>query len=89
MTSRKRPIRDYSEFLSSGTMMWKEKPPGAEQIELNRMFETNMIDASKTPDQVRQSNSMFMAFPSKVFATHFTKTKAKYGGEVDGGNFFK
>lgn len=88
MASRKRVIRN-SEFVSSTTMPWKETPPGAEQKELNRMFATNVIEPSQTPNQVQQTNPMFMAFSSKVFTVHFSKTKAKYGGYVYGGNFSK
>lgn len=59
--------------------VWKMKPPGPEQRELERMFRDKEIDPSCTPDSVRQSNEMFRKFSANVFATHFRSTKAKLG----------
>lgn len=59
--------------------VWKEKPPGPEQRELQRMFDCKEINASATLDNVRKSTPMFQQFSGKVFAAHFRKVKAKYG----------
>ena len=65
--------------MSDPYKIWKEKPPGPEQRELQRMFDCKEINASATPDSVRKSTPMFQQFSGKVFAAHFRKLKAKYG----------
>lgn len=64
---------------------WRESPAGPQQKELDRLFRTKAIDESDSPNKVRQSNPLFMAFSARVFASHFRKTKAKHGYF---GNFF-
>lgn len=59
--------------------VWRTKPPGREQIELERMFRHNEIDASATPDSVKRRNDLFGDSSAQVFATHFRLTKAKMG----------
>lgn len=58
------------------TRLWKEKPPGPEQIELERMFKCNEIDSQASPDMVKRQNDIFSA---AVFSNHFRKIKAKHG----------
>lgn len=73
---------DYATRGNSSTVaqkVWKTKPPGREQIELERMFRHNEIDVSATPDSVKRRNELFRDFSASVFATHFRKTKAKMG----------
>lgn len=60
-------------------IMWKVKPPGPEQRELERMFKTKEFDPASTPDSVRQLNDMFLKFNAVVFANHYRATKAKLG----------
>lgn len=68
--------------------LWKEKPPGPEQIELERMFASKEIDATATADSIHKSNELFKKFSSTVFGAHFRKTKAKFGlGEIKNKNF--
>lgn len=64
---------------ASDGKIWKENPPGAEQKELNRLFENNLISADELPNNVRMQHKIFMDFPARVFGAHFRKTKAKYG----------
>lgn len=59
--------------------MWKQKPPGPEQIELERMFKCKEINPSATPDSVKKKNDLFKDFSAAVFADHFRKTRAKLG----------
>lgn len=66
-----------STFL--GNKIWKERPPGPEQILLEEMFENGSITAAATAESVRQSSNLFKMFSPKVFAVHFRKTKAKLG----------
>lgn len=61
------------------TKIWKEKPPGAEQLLLEEMFETGSITDYATTETVRQSSELFKAFPPRIFAVHFRKTKGKMG----------
>lgn len=61
------------------SVMWKERPPGPEQKQLEKMFAAKEIDPSATPDSVRKSNPMFENFTASVFASHFRKTKSKLG----------
>lgn len=61
------------------TKVWKEKPPGPEQLLLNEMFEDGSISANSTPESARKSNKLFENFTPRVFAAHFRKTKARYG----------
>lgn len=64
---------------SKSFLVWKEKPPGPEQRELERMFANKEIDATTNPDSVRKSNEVFQKFSSNVFSSHFRSTKAKLG----------
>lgn len=59
--------------------MWKEKPPGPEQKELERLMKHKDFDASISADNMRKSNAMFQKVSSQVFASHFRTTKAKLG----------
>lgn len=61
------------------TKLWKERPPGVEQIELERMFKSNEIDHRASPDSVKKKSELFKDFSAPVFANHFRKTKAKLG----------
>lgn len=65
--------------MTMAQKVWKTKPPGREQIELERMFKHNEIDARATPDSVKCRNELFKEFSAQVFATHFRKTKSKMG----------
>lgn len=55
------------------TKPWKESPPGPEQKELDRLFENDMIDPSKNPNEIRQSNPLFMGFSARIFGVHYRK----------------
>lgn len=66
--------------MNTGSIVWKMKPPGPEQIELERMFNAREIPLSATPDSVRQSREIFKKFNARVFAAKFRSTKAKFGG---------
>lgn len=66
-------------MASSKFPVWKVKPPGPEQLQLERMFSSNEINAASTPDSVRKSTEMFQKFSAQVFANHFRQTKAKLG----------
>lgn len=70
---------DYGAMNTNPIKNWKESPPGAEQKELNRMFQNKLINESDTPNDIRLKNSLFMEFSPRVFAVHFRKTKAKVG----------
>lgn len=59
--------------------MWRTKPPGPEQLELEKMFKSNMVSPSSTADSVRQSNKLFHQFSAAVFGNHFRETKARLG----------
>lgn len=59
--------------------VWKQKPPGPEQKELERMFNSKEIDAFTNPDSVRKSKEIFENFSAPVFGSHFRATKAKLG----------
>lgn len=61
-----------------GTKVWKERPPGPEQLLLNEMFETGCISGIVTAEAVRKSRGMFNDFSPQVFAVHFRKTRARY-----------
>ncbi|XP_037034252.1 uncharacterized protein LOC119076386 [Bradysia coprophila] len=62
------------------TKLWKERPPGREQIELEKMFKNQEIDPRRdSPDSVKRRNDLFKDFSAPVFANHFRKTKAKLG----------
>lgn len=78
MTSRKRTSQ-ISELPGTSIKQWKESPPGPEQKELERLFQNKIIDVSDTPNKIRLTNPMFMQFNARTFATHYRKTKAKYG----------
>lgn len=62
-----------------GQKLWKERPPGPEQLLLEEMFGNGSITSAATPESVRHSSDMFKQFSSKVFAVHFRKTKARFG----------
>lgn len=59
--------------------VWKSRPPGPEQLELERLFKSKEIGPLSTADSVRKSNRMFQQFSSSVFGNHFRATKAKLG----------
>lgn len=63
----------------AANIVWKERPPGAEQLLLEDMFENGSITDGATAEAVRQSSDVFKRFTSKVSAAHFRKTKAKMG----------
>lgn len=73
----KKKLKVNEDFVA--LKQWKESPPGPEQLELERMFENNIIDETHTSDSVRKMNTLFMAFSPKIFSTHYRKTKAKLG----------
>lgn len=75
---RKRQLNHQASETPSAT--WKVKPPGPEQLELERLFKSNEISPSSTADSVRKSNNMFQRFSASVFGNHFRSTKAKLGG---------
>lgn len=79
MASRKRVGNSEVAFVA--TKLWKETPPGPEQKELNRMFETNMIDRSQTPNPIRLSNPLFMAFNFHQMFLECTSEKLKLNME--------
>ncbi|KAG4070432.1 hypothetical protein HA402_005664 [Bradysia odoriphaga] len=58
--------------------IWKTRPPGEEQLELNRLFEVGKISESMTADFVREKWPIFQRVTPKVFAAHFRATKAKF-----------
>lgn len=64
---------------STKLKVWKEKPPGVEQVELERMFMNNEINFNSSPDGVQKKVPLFQEFSDRVFAAHFRKTKAKLG----------
>lgn len=68
-----------STMAGSKFPVWKMKPPGPEQQELERLFANKEIDASMSADSVRKSKQIFHDFSATVFANHFRQTKAKYG----------
>lgn len=61
------------------TRIWKEKPPGEEQLLLEGMFRNGSITAYATAESVRLSSAVFNGIPTKTFAVHFRKTKANMG----------
>lgn len=54
----KRPTKAIAD-MAEPYKVWKEKPPGPEQRELQRMFDCKEINASATPDSVRKSTQCF------------------------------
>lgn len=58
---------------------WKERPPDPEQLILEDMFENGMIDQYATAESVRNMRTEFKEFSSRVFASHYRKTKARFG----------
>lgn len=79
MNARKKKTQKIKMSASKSFQTWKEKPPGPEQLELERLFSSKEINPKDTPDTVRRTNELFMKFTPTVFAAHFRKTKAKYG----------
>lgn len=63
----------------SGKKIWKANPPGIEQTELNRLFESGTLDRTDSPNKTWLRHPMFQAFPARTFAIHFRTTKAKFG----------
>lgn len=59
--------------------VWKERPPGHEQTELERMFMHNELDYNSSPEVVQKNNPIFQEFSESVFKAHFRKTKARLG----------
>jgi hypothetical protein len=76
---------DYAN-MAAPKNKWREDGP--EQKQLERMFQNKNIDASAAPNKVRHLDPIFMAFPAKVFAAHFRKTKAKFGYYGNAYNYF-
>lgn len=66
-------------MATSNYNIWRAKPAGPEQLELDRLFSEKQIDQFDSPDSVYQSHEMFQKFSFTVFASHFRKTKAKFG----------
>lgn len=65
----------------SPSLLWKSTPPGPEQLELNRLFESGEISAKDSAMKVRLSYPIFRGFSPRVFGLHFRKTKALYGAQ--------
>lgn len=65
---------------------WKVNPPGEEQITLEAMFEEGGIADYETAATVQARNELFKPFSDRVFASHFNKTRAKFGYGI-AGNF--
>lgn len=78
MSLNLRPPKEMK-MASNAVVMWRERPPGPEQRELDRILSCKEFDISATPDSVRKTNEMFQKFSAPVFAAHFRKTKAKLG----------
>lgn len=70
--------RKYTVDAGYPYKIWKTKPPGEEQLELNRLFEVGKISQTMTADFVRKKWPIFRRVTPKVFAAHFRMTKAKY-----------
>lgn len=77
--NRKRQLIATSNDTSPNNI-WKVKPPGKEQLELERMFKSNLISPTATADSIRKSSPMFQRFNAQVFGNKFRATKAKLGG---------
>ncbi|KAJ6636925.1 Acetylcholine receptor subunit beta-like 1 [Pseudolycoriella hygida] len=71
--------RETKPCSTQPTHIWKVKPPGPEQKELERMFREDAIEPWAAPDVIRRSCEMFRRFNPTVFANHFRATKAKLG----------
>lgn len=61
------------------TKYWRERPPGPEQLELERMFKDNEINYFSPIEAVQRSKPMFMKFTEKIFSAHFRKIRAVLG----------
>lgn len=72
-------IPGTSQMTSSKFPIWKVKPPGPEQLELEKMFRSKEIRATTSADGVRKDNALFSKFTAQVFSNHFRQTKAKLG----------
>lgn len=59
--------------------VWKEKPPGPEQLLLEEMFGNGSITTYATAENVRLTSDMFKDFSPRIFAAHFRKTRARMG----------
>lgn len=59
---------------------WRESPPCEQQKFLERLFASGEITDIDTPNVIKQKYPIFHEFSSRVFAVHFRKLKAKYGG---------
>lgn len=70
---------NHASGFKFGNKVWKEKPPGPEQLLLEEMFGNGSITKYATPESVRLSSDMFKEFSPKTFAAHFRTTKAKMG----------
>jgi hypothetical protein len=73
----KRALKE--KVVSNPFPIWREKPAGPEQQELERLFMEKKINPTATADSVRQSNENFKKFSASVFSNHFRKTKARLG----------
>lgn len=77
MANKKQKL-DYS-AMNDGKKQWKISPPGIEQKELEKLFESNEIDEYMSPSFVQRKYEIFKPFSQKVFASHFRQVKAKLG----------
>lgn len=78
MSDMKRTAKASSN-VGTPFVMWREKPtPGPEQIELERLFNSEDI-LGYSPEEVRQTSELFQKFSPSVFNSHFRSTKAKLG----------
>lgn len=84
--NQRRSAKTSAIEAKDSSVMWKVKPPGPEQRELEKMFRTNEIQPGDTADETRKSNEMFMRFSASVFGNHFRTTKAKFAKEGRYGN---
>lgn len=66
-------------MAATKTRLWREKPPGPEQLELERLFLENEIGYNTPIAEVQKSNAMFLNFTEKIFSAHFRKTRAALG----------
>lgn len=65
--------------MATKSRLWRERPPGSEQKELERMFLDNEINYFSAIEDVQRTNPMFMEFSEKIFSAHFRRTRAFLG----------
>lgn len=71
--------RKNVQLFKDNKIFWRESPPGPEQIELEKLFQSGLITDIDTPKSIRDLYSIFQKYSLRVFGTHFRKTKAKLG----------